>query len=98
MNDKQKVGVVIGLGALTIGAVFLARRQEEPPEPLPGLATLYGKVTDSITEQPVAGVLVTLGINLNTQTNTNGNYALTNTTPGEYGVAFIKDGYQTLYA
>jgi len=45
---------VAGLLAI-FGLIALASRKE-PPEPPPGLANLYGRITDAETGAPIAGV------------------------------------------
>ncbi|KKM91060.1 hypothetical protein LCGC14_1232230, partial [marine sediment metagenome] len=65
-----------------------------PPEPEPGLANLYGRVTDSVTGQTVAGVLVTLD-GMEALTNGGGNYAFADLEPGGYVLQCSKTGYET---
>jgi hypothetical protein len=67
--------IPIGLGlAAAAGIAALAFAAPGPPEPPPGLANLYGKVTDAITGYPLPGVLVTLN-GLEVYTNAAGNYS-----------------------
>ena len=86
------IGIILGVGA-GLGLVALARAA--PPTPTPGRATLYGMVTDALTGEPIAGVLVTLN-GLEVYTDAGGNYAFTDLEPGEYRLEFSKEGYQAL--
>jgi hypothetical protein len=57
--------------------------------------TLNGKVTDSTTGLGISGVAVNLaGVIANTDSN--GNYAFYDITPGNYTITFTKSGYQTI--
>ncbi|GAI93422.1 unnamed protein product [marine sediment metagenome] len=85
-------GVAIGIGALLY---FLTRAEAAPPTPPPGLANLYGKVTDAVTGRPIPQVRVMLN-GLETYTNAGGNYAFTDLEPGEYVLQFSKEGYEPL--
>jgi hypothetical protein len=86
---------VVGIAALAFAA------PEEPPEPPPGLANLYGKVTDAVTGEELSGVYVALwdsaGMELlgSTYTNGSGNYIIENILPGSYILQFSKAGYET---
>lgn len=73
---------------------LLAHIELEHPE-LPPLANLYGKVTDAVIGEAIAGVLVTLN-DIETYTDTEGNYAFSDLELGEYTLEFSKAGYQTL--
>ena len=51
-KDSKTTGIIIGVGAGLAGLVYLATRAKvAPPEPEPGLANLYGRVTDSVTRR-----------------------------------------------
>jgi len=85
--------IPIGLGlAALVGIAALA--WAAPPTPLPGLANLYGKVTDAVTGQPISGVLVSLN-GLEVYTDAGGNYIFDDLDPGEYLLQFSKSGYET---
>ena len=85
--------IPIGLGlAAVVGVAALA--WAAPPTPPPGLANLYGKVTDAVTGHPVPGVLVTLN-GLTVYTDAGGNYIFEDLEPGEYVLQFSKAGYET---
>ena len=94
------IGIGLGLVAV-VGLAALARREEEeppeeePPTPPPGRATFYGRVTDSVTGEPVAAVLGTLN-SLEFYTDASGNYALTDLEPGSHTITFEKEGYETV--
>jgi hypothetical protein len=82
--------IPVGLGlAAVVGIAALAFAA--PP---PGLANLYGKVTDAITGYPLPGVLVTLN-GLEVYTNAAGNYSFESVETGEYLLKFSKEGYET---
>ena len=85
------IPVGLGLAAL-VGIAALA--WAAPPTPPPGLANLYGKVTDAVTGNPVPGVLVTLN-GLEVYTDSGGNYIFEDLEPGEYVLQFSKAGYET---
>ena len=92
-GGKAALGVAVGVGALV--AVAMAARAA-PPEPEPGKASLYGRVINAETEQPIQGVLVSLD-GLEDTTDSGGNYRFTNLTPGNYSGSAVKDGYETEY-
>jgi len=53
--------IPIGLGlAAVVGLAAMAFAAPGPPEPPPGLANLYGKVTNAETGEPIAGVDITV--------------------------------------
>lgn len=90
------VVIGIGLGLATLaGIVILAVAAAAPPTPPPGRATLYGKVTDAVTGEPLLGVLITLD-GMQVYTDANGNYAFTDLEPGGYRLEISKEGYQPL--
>lgn len=84
--------ILVGLGlglASVVGIIALACAA--PPL---GRASLYGKVTDAVTGEPIPDVLVTLN-GIQTYTNAGGNYGFTDLEPGEYFLEFSKEGYET---
>jgi len=95
MENKSKVAAGIGLG-IGVGALLLLSKRAEaaPPAPPPGLANLYGRVTDASTGKSIAGVKVILN-SFETFTNAQGAYTLTNIEPGGYRLEFSKTGYET---
>ena len=93
-NVAIAAGVAAGMGGL---ALFLFSRKAgaaPPEEPEPGMAKLFGRVTDSQTGQGISGVQVTTTGAI-TLTDSNGDYATIDIPPGSWGVRFEKDGYQT---
>ncbi len=80
------LAAVVGLAAMAFAA---------PPAPPPGLANLYGKVTDAITGSPISGVLVSLN-GLQVYTDAGGNYIFEDLDPGEYVLQFSKADYETV--
>lgn len=88
-------GIAAGVaGAAVAGIYALSRAWAAPPTPPPGLATLYGTVTDAIAGNPIFGVLVTLD-GMQVYTDSGGHYAFTDLEPGSYVLQFSKDGYET---
>jgi len=94
--------IPIGLGLVAVaGLAALAFAAPGPPEPPPGLANLYGKVTDAETGGNLSGVYVALwdsaGMELlaYAYTNGSGSYIIESILPGSYQVRFSKDGYET---
>lgn len=87
-------GIIIlgGLGLALVGVLGLATIARAAPPP--GLATLYGKVTDAVTGVPLSGVLVSLN-GMQLYTDSDGNYSFTDLEPGEYVLQFSKEGYET---
>lgn len=91
-------GVVAGLGGIAL--ILLSRKSsaappEEPEDPEPGMAKLYGRVTNSQTGNGIAGVKVTTTGAI-TMTDSAGDYDTNDIPPGTWGVRFEKDGYETL--
>ncbi len=87
------VGIILGVGAGLGLLAALAR--EAPPTPPPGRANLYGKVTDSVTGDPISGVMVTLD-GMQVYTDAQGNYAFTDLETGTYSLFFQKGGYEEI--
>lgn len=86
-----------GFTGLTPGSYAITFEKEgyETASPeLPGQATLYGKVTDSVTGYPLSGVLVSLN-GLQVYTDSEGSYIFEDLEPGGYVLQFSKEGYQT---
>lgn len=88
------VGIGAGIAAAGVAAAYALARAA-PPEPPPGLANLYGKVTNAATGQAIPDVLVTLD-GMQVYTDSRGNYTFTDLEPGEYVLQFSKDGYETV--
>lgn len=93
MADKKTLAV-IGIVGAGVGVILLATAAKAAP-PEPGLANLYGKVTDAETGQKIPDVLVTLN-GMQAYTDAAGNYAFNDIEPGEYALQFSKDGYETV--
>ena len=87
--------IVVGLGlGAAVALTYYAVARAAVPTPPPGLANLYGKVTDAVTGQPIFSVLVTLN-GMQVYTNSRGDYIFPDLDPGEYMLQFSKEGYQT---
>ena len=85
--------IPVGLGlAAVVGLAAMA--WAAPPTPPLGRANLYGKVTDAVTGEPIAGVLVTLN-GLEVYTDAGGNYIFEDLEPGGYQLQFSKENYET---
>lgn len=98
MGKRQGVALGLGVASVALIAIYFARRAgaapEEPEEPEPGMANLYGRVTNSSTGQGIAGVKVTTTGAI-TLTDSSGDYAALDIPPGEWSVRFEKAGYET---
>ncbi|MCK9304493.1 MAG: carboxypeptidase regulatory-like domain-containing protein [Bacteroidales bacterium] len=81
---------------ISIIGVTSCKKTDEPgptPEPQPATYTIKGQVLHQETNQPVAGVLVTMGT-LTQTTNTTGNFQFTGLAQaGKYTLVFTKDDY-----
>ncbi len=100
MPEERKISpgavVAAGIGLGVVAVVGIAAlAMAAPPAPPPGLANLYGKVTDAVTGNPISGVLVVLD-GLQVFTDAGGDYAFADLETGEYRLEFSKAGYQTL--
>lgn len=95
MAEKVKSrGIIIGL--VIAGALIYALTKPVRAAPLPGLANLYGRITDSETGNPIAGALVTLN-GMSVYTDSGGNYAFIDLELGSYSGSASKAGYETGY-
>ncbi len=105
MKTKVKVALGIGIASIIGGAVYMATKKTSstpptPPPPEEGLANISGQVVDSQTGAALTGVTVDLitatGETLaSTQTLTDGSYTFLNIDPGNYGLSFILEGYES---
>lgn len=97
MNKKLSPWLIIA-GVAGAIALMVSRAKAKPPEEIPptepGLANLYGIVTDSATGKPLQGVRVSLGA-LTTLTDSSGYYQFTDLEIEQYGISFQKEGYET---
>ena len=73
-------GIAAGVAGVAAAAIYVLARAA-PPTPPPGRANLYGKVTDAVTGQAIANVLVTLD-GMSTYTDSGGNYTFEDIEPG----------------
>ena len=87
--------LVLGASAAAAAALYFATRAKAAPEPPPpGLANLYGVVTDAETGQAISGVLVSLN-GWTVSTDSSGYYAFIEMEPGAYVLQFSKENYET---
>jgi len=92
MKDGKKMALgasAVGLGLL---GIYLITR---PAKPAPGLANLYGIVTEATTGEPLVDVLVTVD-DQQTVTDSGGYYEFIGLHPGTYDVIFQKEGYEEI--
>ncbi len=99
VDVKKKGPMFLGIGAVLAGVLLLFRGKkppgtEPPPEPPPGLAHFYGRVTDANTGEVIWLGLVMLN-GMTSPTSIDGEYLFANVEPGEYTVIFTKEGYET---
>jgi hypothetical protein len=90
LTQKQKGGIAALAGAIIAALIALTRKAgaaPPPPPPQPGLASLYGLVTDAQTHAGIEGIQVTLN-GYSTVTDQTGYYAIQNVAPGSYSVSF----------
>ena len=97
-EDTRKVARGLGIAAILGGALLLATKAKAAPpappeEPEPGLANLYGVVTDTTTGKAVPGVLITMN-GIETCTFDDGSYSLVDLEPRGYDIVFSKEGYE----
>ena len=85
MAEKKKEVGIAWIIALIVAAIAWMKAQAAPPEP--GLATLWGIVTDASTGNPISGIKAALD-SLLTTTGTDGRYEFANMEPGEYLLVF----------
>lgn len=87
MVEKKKLaagaGVAGGIGLL----LYLLKRGEGAPPPPPGMANLYGKVTDAQTGKGIEGIEVSFAEYF-AVTEPNGYYLIEGITPGGYEISF----------
>ncbi|GAI78510.1 unnamed protein product [marine sediment metagenome] len=90
MVEARKISPIVviagGLGLALAGALVvyaIARAAPGPPEPPPGLANLYGIITDAETGEPIAGVQGTVYQDHDTETET---YDFTTNFSGYYQI------------
>ncbi|MBA7650300.1 hypothetical protein ES703_58103 [subsurface metagenome] len=104
MVDKKNVAIGLGIGVAVVGTIIAVTRKVKaaPPEPPPGLANIYGVVTDAISGKPLANVSVTLWdhtkveLLLSALTDNKGYYSMLNISPISCIVEFEKEGYRTI--
>lgn len=94
MTKRKQVATIAIVSAIAGGLYLLTRKAkvEEPPAPPPGLANLYGKVTDAQTGIASSGVLVSLN-GLQAYTDSSGNYTFTDLEIRAYSITFQKEGF-----
>ena len=86
-DKKKKIAVAGILGGIGLLFLLLKRGHAKPPPPPPGKATLYGKVTDAETGQPIEAIEVTFN-EYAAVSDQSGYYAINNIEPGIYSITF----------
>lgn len=81
--------------ALALRALYYSENKPASPPPPPSAGKLSGLVVDSITQQPVSGVSVSLAGNplISVTSDSLGNFILTDVPPGSQGVNLAKNGF-----
>ncbi len=99
IDTKGMMGVMVVVVGISMMSQLLPTTPTPPPDPppapLPGLANLYGRVTNTATGEAIPGVTVILN-SVETLTDALGDYAFTDIEPGEYAISFSKEGYEAL--
>jgi len=86
MKDGRKVAIGVGLAAAVAGILLLTawKKKPGPPEPPPpGVANLYGFITDAETGEPIVGVDMTVYQDYDMETAT---YHATTNSQGYYQI------------
>jgi hypothetical protein len=85
-GDKKKFVVGAGIaGGLALLCLLL--KKGAPPSPPPGMANLYGQVTNALTGQPIEGIEINFA-EYSAITEQNGYYLIEGITPGGYEIRF----------
>lgn len=93
-REERRISPALAIIPLGLGLGLLAALVAFAWAAPPGRANVYGKVTDAVTGEPIADVLVTLN-GIQVYTDTEGDYAFADLEPGSYSISFEKEGYQT---
>jgi len=95
MAEKKKEVGIAWIIALIVAAIAWMKAKAAPPEP--GLATLWGIVTDASTGKSISGIEASLN-SLPITTGTDGRYEFANVEPGTYSLVFTDPmgRYETL--
>lgn len=93
-NKKRAIIIATGLGLAGYG-IYKLMAKKVPPTPPPGLANLYGQITDASTKKPILGAVAVADGN-SSYTAEDGVYTIARVTPGDYQVGFESDGYETV--
>ena len=96
LRDRQEPngswGGSVYATALMLRVLYLAGHRELPPDPSSGILT--GRLQDSGTGLPLAGVLVALpGVDAETYSRADGRFELTGLEAGEYLIEYSHAGY-----
>ncbi len=94
-HTKLIFGIIIIVLHLSLAGLF-SQNNIPPQKQKSGLVTLTGRVLDRETKQPLIGTNVVIaGTNIGGSTDQNGNYTISNLTPGKYEIDFFYIGYKT---
>lgn len=89
-KDENKGGFLVFLlfSAAATGVGWILTRK-------PNAATLFGRITDSVSGAGVPGVRIVLDTKVG-QSDGSGNYRIGGIVPGDYQIVFDKPGYESV--
>ena len=91
VKDGRKAAIGIGVAGIVVGGVLYAASREKKP---PGLANIYGVVTNVDTGEPIAGADVIVASPMIVSTDADGYYEVLGLETGTYHIRIEKEGYE----